>query len=148
MISLIRKLNCLPFKPILFLLIIILDISLSAQIVGISANKLTLLSATILPQGIFEFEPVCSVINSNKVFDENWKSLKQDGRNTASSLDFRLTAELTEQLEIGTSISSNTENINFGSKYFDINSTKKVNKSIVNSSLFQKIIFLFVGLWL
>ncbi|MBK7632411.1 MAG: transporter [Ignavibacteriales bacterium] len=93
---------------------------LFAQLVGVSANKLTLLSASILPEGTFEFEPAFSVMNSNHVFNESWKTATQDGYNTSSSLDFRMTSGLTDKLEIGTSISSSIEEINFGAKYLII----------------------------
>ena len=103
-------------KLIPLILIILLQFSniSNAQVAGVSAHKLTLVSASILPEGTFEFEPAFSVLNSNNYFNENWDIQQQDGRSTASSLDFRMTVGLTEQLEIGTSISSNIEEINFG----------------------------------
>lgn len=106
---------------ILIITILVFQNGLFAQIAGVSANKLTLLSASILPEGTFEFEPAFSVINSNHIFNDKWKSAIQDGHSTASSLDFRMTAGLTEHLEIGASISSNIEEINFGAKYLIIN---------------------------
>ncbi|NWF90410.1 MAG: transporter [Ignavibacteriaceae bacterium] len=92
-------------------------IEVTAQVAGVSSNKLTLLSATILPVGTFEFEPAFVVLNSRNAFNENWKSIKQPGQNTSSSLDFRMTAGLTENFEMGASISSNTEEILVGAKY-------------------------------
>ena len=93
----------------------------NAQVVGVSANKLTLLSASILDKGSFEFEPAFSVFNSNNIFNERGNLSRIAEHNISSSLDFRLTAGLTDNLEVGTSISSNIEEINFGSKYLLIN---------------------------
>ena len=112
----VSKLNN-TFPIIIITLMMLFAGNISAQVAGVSAHKLTLLSASILPEGTFEFEPAFSVLNSNNYFNENWETQQQEGRSTASSLDFRMTVGLTEQFEIGASISSNIEDINFGAKY-------------------------------
>jgi hypothetical protein len=100
-----------------FIILMFWGLDVSAQVAGVSANKLTLLSASILSEGTFEFEPAFSVINSHYIFNEKWEAQKREGLNTASSLDFRMTVGLTEQLEFGASISSSIEDINFGAKF-------------------------------
>lgn len=48
---------------------------------------------------------------------KSWESVRQPGQNTSSSLDFRMTVGLTEQFEMGASISSSVEEILLGTKY-------------------------------
>jgi len=123
-------------KIIQLILIILLQVSTIsiAQVAGVSAHKLTLVSASILPEGTFEFEPAFSVLNSNNYFNENWETQQQDGRLTASSLYFRMTVGLTEQFEIGASISSNIEDINFGAKYL-LSSNEDFGIAIIGGTL-------------
>ncbi len=102
--------------------ILIFTFSVSAQIGGLSATKINAYSATVVPLNKMEFEPSISVNFSKDIVKQNkfngtlankeYKMLE-----VSSSFYFRFTYGLTEKIEVGFSIPSNVEAINFGLKY-------------------------------
>lgn len=106
------------------LLILLIVTQVYSQISGISANKLTVQSASVVGKGAIEFEPAFTVMNSKSYFDESGNLLKHNGINTFSSMDFRITAGITDNLEFGTSIPSTIEEVVFGAKYLVYEDTK------------------------
>lgn len=105
----------------LFLLIIFSTIS-SAQVAGISSGKLLVTNADVLEKGSIEFEPAFSVLSCSRHYNNDWDAENLNGKNVQSDLCFRLTAGITDNLEIGTSISSDVSNVSLGAKYLIIKS--------------------------
>lgn len=93
------------------------SVQINAQVSGISGAKLCVPDAGALPVGSFEFEPSFSVFSSANRFCESGKTEGLGGENITSSVMFRLTAGVTEGLEVGTAFSSTIEQISFGGKY-------------------------------
>lgn len=95
--------------------IILSNIAL-AQINGISGSKLCVSDPNTVEKGKFEFEPSISVFRSSKKFDTNWKLTNLHGNYDESSLFFRITLGVANNLEVGTSFSTNLDDIFIGSK--------------------------------
>ena len=88
-----------------------------AQISGISASKLIVPNTETVKVGIFEFEPSFIIANSSKCFNSTGNVEKIGGRYLNSSLNFRITFGLRDNIELGTSFSSTVEEICVGAKY-------------------------------
>jgi len=102
-------------KIILSVIFLTSSLALS-QVGGISGGKLSIPDAGIIEQGTLEFEPSFSVSHSNYFFGTNGNSHSLYGQKVNSSFLFRITVGITENLEIGSSIPSTMEQIDFGAK--------------------------------
>ena len=78
--------------------------------------------ATTIATGSFEFEPSFIVLNSQKEFCANGSVKSLTGKKITSSLLFRITVGASDNFEVGTSLSSQLEQIAVGSKYILSNS--------------------------
>ncbi len=111
-----NKKHCLLKLCILCILIVPFNFTV-AQISGISGAKLCVPDAGTIGTGTFEFEPSFSVFRSHKRFAENGSTESLQGKNVESGLLFRVTIGAAENLEVGTSFSTELEEIAIGSKY-------------------------------
>jgi len=112
-----KKKNQYLLKLSLLCLLIIPFNLTNAQVCGISGAKLCVPDAGAIGTGTFEFEPSFSVFNSHKRFNDEGFTESLEGKNIESGLLFRLTVGIAENIEIGTSFSSELEEIRIGSKY-------------------------------
>ncbi|MFZ6034051.1 MAG: transporter [Melioribacter sp.] len=98
--------------------IILFSIKIFAQVSGISGGKLFVPDAATLSGNTFEFEPAFSVLNSSSYFENGSNCKDINGRIINSSLAFRITAGISENLEAGVSFSNSLDEIALGTKYF------------------------------
>ncbi len=119
---LIFRLKCRTFLP-LFLLVtgFFSAASLEAQVVGVSASKLSTIDAVTVSKYNLEAEPSFGYLFSRKAFDNEGKlysySPDDDSAMILKDLFFRFTYGAGERLEIGTFITANLSSISFGAKY-------------------------------
>ena len=106
---------------ILLVSILLLGKTVSAQVSGVSASKLTAIDATLVPTKTLEAEPSFAYLFSKKSFDDNGKlypiSLDGDSAVLLKDLFFRFTYGVGKRLEIGTFITANLSALSFGAKY-------------------------------
>jgi hypothetical protein len=99
----------------------LLSNNLSAQVVGVSASKLTAVDATLVSAKTLEAEPSFSYLYSKRTFDNSGNLLPVSPDNDSAvilkDLFFRFTYGVGKNLEIGTFITSNLSSISFGAKY-------------------------------
>lgn len=113
-------------EKICLILIVFFLISIKntdAQICGISASKLNVPDAAVLPAGRFEFEPSFNVYYSYSTIGSDGKSEPIGGNSISSDLFFRITANIAEGLEIGAGFSRSLEKIDIGGKFIVYEST-------------------------
>lgn len=95
--------------------------TLTAQVAGVSASKLTAIDATLVSQKTLEAEPSFAYLYSKKAFDNEGRlypvSLDSDSAVILKDLFFRFTYGVNKRLEIGTFITSNLSSVSFGAKY-------------------------------
>ena len=101
-----------------------------AQISGISGAKLLVPDAHTVEQGHFEFEPSFSVFRSDRQFDGNGSFIDLQKSEILSSVSFRITLGITNNLEIGTSFPTGMDDVFFGSK-FTVFETKKIALAVI-----------------
>jgi hypothetical protein len=87
------------------------------QLGGISSSKLSVLSYSTVPEGTFEFEPSLSIFRSQNKFSDNGHLEDLLGENVSSSLSFRITTGVMENMEIGASFASTLDLVMIGTKY-------------------------------
>lgn len=108
-------------KTAILLLILILNFNLMAQVGGLSASKLGTLCSTTVSEGTIEFEPFFSYSMASNYFDSQGavQQLYSSSDSTLlfSSMGFRFTYGLIENLEIGVSLPIDISEISFGAKY-------------------------------
>ncbi|MFA7229190.1 MAG: hypothetical protein WC061_09150 [Melioribacteraceae bacterium] len=109
---------------LLAVLIGVACIDSNAQVCGISASKLNVPDASVISIETFEFEPSINVFHSSSQFGEDGKTEPLGGKSVSSDLLFRVTASVSERLEIGTAFSRALEQIDVGSKLLVFNSEK------------------------
>lgn len=101
----------------ILLIILYAGTSSIAQINGMSASKLIVPNTETIKVGVFEFEPSFIIANSSKCFNSTGNVEKIGGRYFNSSLNFRITFGLKDNIEVGTSFSSTIKEICVGAKY-------------------------------
>ncbi len=105
----------------LLLGVMLLGETVSAQVAGVSASKLTAIDATLVSPKTIEAEPSFSYLFSKKAFNGNGNlcpvSFTNDSAVVLKDLFFRFTYGVSERLEIGTFITSDLSAISFGAKY-------------------------------
>jgi len=111
-------------KKISIIICLLPFINLFAQVNGISGGKLSVPDAGTLPVGTFEFEPSFSVSHSNNFFNEHSQADEMPGYIVSSSLLFRITTGLSDDLEMGSVLPSTMEQIDLGLKYNLVTSEK------------------------
>lgn len=109
--------NIIGFKMLFVIFFLLMTLQSQAQVSGISGGKLSVPDAGTLEVGVFEFEPSFSVSHASKFFNTDGSLDKMPGHNIASELLFRITTGVSENLEVGTTLPSNLEQIDFGAKY-------------------------------
>lgn len=88
-----------------------------AQVNGISGSKLCIPDAGAISIGTVEFEPAISSFSSNKFFSKDGNIERQSLKKINSDLTIRVSAGLFDNFELGSSFSTNLDEINFGSKF-------------------------------
>jgi len=95
--------------------------TLTAQVSGISASKLSAINTETIPVNSFEFEPSFLVGFSSKYWNNNSSILdsfpKRDSLETISQLNFRFTYGLIDNLEVGFSIPGDASSLSVGTKF-------------------------------
>ena len=119
---LIFRLKFKKFLPLFLLVATVFSAdSLTAQVVGVSASKLSTIDAVTVHKHYMEVEPSFGYLFSRKAFDDEGKlySYSPDGDSAIilKDLFFRFTYGAGERLEIGTFITANMSSISFGAKY-------------------------------
>ncbi len=114
--------SLLPFVTAIIIgNLLLLSGSLTAQVAGVSASKLTAIDATLVSAKTLEAEPSFAYLYSKKAFDNNGHlypvSLDSDSAIILKDLFFRFTYGVNKRLEIGTFITSNLSSVSFGAKY-------------------------------
>jgi hypothetical protein len=109
---------------LLAFLVGITGVDLSAQVCGLSASKLNVPDASVISKDVFEFEPSFNVFHSSSQFNDDGKTEPLGGRSVSSDLFFRVTASVSDRLEIGTAFSRGLGQIDVGSKLLLVNSEK------------------------
>jgi len=106
---------------IVLLFFIPLTLNTFAQVGGLSASKLATLNAETVKKNTIEFEPSFGFYNSRYHWDNSSKLhsnfINNDSATVSSSVMFRFSYGLTNNIEIGVSICDNISNANWGIKY-------------------------------
>ncbi len=109
------------FKVIAFSFLMFFSTALTAQVVGVSASKLTTTDAVLVSKNTLEAEPSFIYLFSRKVFDDKGQlyPVSPDGDSAVilKDLFFRFTYGAGQRLEIGTFVTANLSSISFGAKY-------------------------------
>ncbi len=109
------------FKLTLIIILINISNTIYSQIGGISASKLTSFSVGTVPQGKIELEPSFSHFNSKYYWDNdnNKQSIYSttDSIRNISAMSFRFTYGITNNLELGVSVSPDVSMSNWGMRY-------------------------------
>jgi hypothetical protein len=117
----LKHYRAVPWSGLFFLIFFGVLQSVSAQVMGVSASKLTAIDATLVSPKTLEAEPSFAYIFARKSFDNNGKpgniSSDPDSALILKSLFFRFTYGAGKRLEIGTFITGNLNAISFGAKY-------------------------------
>lgn len=82
---------------------------LTAQIGGISASKISAFNYIPVPFKTVEFEPTTNLFRSNSIFDNDGNTISLDTTSVSSSLNWRITYGLTENVEVGLTFPSNMQ---------------------------------------
>ncbi len=92
-----------------------------AQVGGLSASKLATLNTSTVPKNAIEFEPSFGFFNSHYHWDNSSKLQNnfndKDSAIVSSSIMFRFSYGLTDNMEVGVSICDNVSMANWGVKY-------------------------------
>ncbi len=95
--------------------------TVSAQVSGVSASKLTALDATLVSAKTLEAEPSFTYLYGKNAFDNDGKnypvSLDPDSAVILKYMFFRFTYGVNKNLEIGTFVTANLSSLSFGAKY-------------------------------
>ncbi len=146
----------------LFALSGLMGSTVSAQVSGVSASKLTALDATLISVKTLEVEPSFTYLYGRTAFDNNGKtypvSSDPDSAVILKYMFFRFTYGVSKNLEIGTFVTANLSSISFGAKYrfvqhrkfsgvalLGINFSNESNFSIRKTGFFGKSIGIATG---
>jgi hypothetical protein len=102
---------------LLIFLTLFTQINLLGQINGISGTKLLVPGASTLSKGNFDFEPSLSIFKANRSFNRKGDLNNLSKSEASSSLSFRITLGVLDNLEIGTLFSTGMEEVFIGSKF-------------------------------
>ena len=108
-------------KIIVLLAFSFISVAIFSQVGGVSNGKLVTLNAGTVSENKLEFEPSFGFATSSNFFDANgdvqemYKS--SDSLMKFSSMGFRMTYGLIENLEVGLYLPVDVSEINFGAKY-------------------------------
>jgi hypothetical protein len=123
---------------VLFLAIILLS-QVSAQIQGVSNDKLVVVGPEAIGLRTFEFEPGFGYIWSKKSFDNDGKLVPLDSEKDSilvlQALVFRFTYGFASCFEIGAIVTSNLDAFSLGLKYNFYNSPKFLAAAFLGSNL-------------
>ncbi len=137
--------------------------TVSAQVSGVSASKLTAVDATLISVKTLETEPSFTYLYGKNAFDNDGKthpvSLDTDSAVILKYMFFRFTYGVGRNLEIGTFVTTNLSSISFGAKYrlvqhrkflgvvlLGINFSNESNYSIRKTGFFGKSIGITTGI--
>jgi len=119
--------------------------TLTAQVSGISASKLSAINTETVPFNSFEFEPSFLLGFSSKYWDNDSHILNSfptgDSLETISQLNFRFTYGLIDNLEVGFSIPGDASSLSVGTKFkiFQKNKNSVALITGINTPLGNKI---------
>jgi len=126
-------------KNILIVILLVFSFSYSfSQVSGVSASKLATICTSPVAPKIIEAEPSFSFGYSNKYFNETGKLTNsfenKDSTELESGYGFRFTYGVINNLEIGTTFSSDFSELSFGAKYklFQINNLSSAIMTGIN----------------
>ena len=146
----------------LFVLFGLMGGTVSAQVSGVSASKLTAIDATLISLKTLEAEPSFTYLYGRNAFGNNGKtypvSSDPDSAVILKYMFFRFTYGVGKNLEIGTFVTANMSSISFGAKYrfvqhrkfsgvalLGINFSNESNFSIRKTGFFGKAIGIATG---
>ena len=89
-----------------------------AQIGGLSASKLNVFNAPTIDKGAFELEPTFGTLSSQSAWDENGISVDFSSKEIQSSLCWRATYGLLDNVEIGMNAPSDFSVATFATKVY------------------------------
>ncbi|MCX6170186.1 MAG: hypothetical protein NTX65_12645 [Ignavibacteriales bacterium] len=119
----------------ILLISLIANTNLFGQISGISGSKLLVPRASTISLVHFEFEPSFSVFSSHECYNINGSTDNLSNRHVVSSLSFRITMGVLENLEFGTSFSTGLQDIFIGTKFTAVTNEYTNVALIVGGSL-------------
>lgn len=112
----------------LTLFLILVSLSVSAQVAGISGSKLNAVCVDVVDHHKVEFEPGIFHFSSHHHWDKNGNLSdiyqSSDSINTSTGMAFRFTYGLWDRLEIGTSILTDLSISNWGLRFVLFNKKK------------------------
>lgn len=146
----------------LFVLFGLMGVTVSAQVSGVSASKLTTIDATLVSAKTLEAEPSFTYLYGKNAFDNDGKiysvSSDPDSAVILKDMFFRFTYGVGKNLEIGTFVTANLSSLSFGAKYrfvqhgkflgvalLGINFSNESNFSIRKTGFFGKSIGIATG---
>lgn len=88
------------------------------QIAGISGSKISAFSYDPIPKHKVEFEPTFNITRDNKFWNEDSELMDLDSFVVSSSLCWRITYGLSDNIEVGLSVPSNVSNGSLGIKAY------------------------------
>ncbi len=109
-------------KKVLFLfLILVISGNLSAQVMGVSNSKLTVINGETASRNQMEFEPGFGYFWAHKQYDEDGKlidlSPETDSTAVFQAMAFRFTYGISDRVESGILIAADMSSLSFGIKY-------------------------------
>lgn len=109
-----------PTKLLLTIAIILFSIKIGlSQIMGISGSKISAFSYDPIPVHVLEFEPTFNITRSNSFWDDTADRITDiDSVTISSSLCWRITYGLMENLEVGLSVPSDVSSGALGIKAY------------------------------
>ncbi len=115
--------------------------TVSAQVLGVSASKLTATDATLVSARTLEAEPSFAYLYARKSFDGGGKLHNifpnQDSAIILKDLFFRFTYGAGKRLEIGTFITSTLSSFSFGAKYRFVEHKKFLAVALLGFNFFN-----------
>jgi len=105
-------------KYLLFTIILFFAHFSFAQIGGISASKISAFNYIPVPFETVEFEPTTNIFQSNSIFDNDGNTISLDTPSISSSLNWRITYGLTENIEVGLTFPSSMQGANTSIKAY------------------------------
>lgn len=88
------------------------------QITGISGSKISAFSYDPIPKNIVEFEPTFNITSSDQIWDNDSNLTDLDSASVSSSLCWRITYGMTDNIEVGLSVPSDVSAGGLGIKAY------------------------------
>ncbi len=103
------------FRCFVLILLLLLSFSVTGQIAGIAATKVTAYNATPITKHTAEFEPTYNTFWTDSFWSEN-QLIKSDTTNFSSIVNWRISYGLTDDIELGLQTDANVSYSNLAIK--------------------------------